>query len=260
MQQLQIIYNFQPVVCKTMERLVKGRLITHLKMNNLIGDSQHGFRNKHSCLTSQLDFFDQVKDSYDTDNNKAVDLVYQDFQKAFDKGPHERLTVKVNAHGIQGDAARWIRNWLAGRRQRVCINQSCSNWAQVTSSVPQGSVLGPLLFFIYINDLDTNIVGKMSKFADDTKLWHRARNPDDIMELQEDINKLFEWANKSQMNFSVDECSVIHIRHNNMQGTYNMSNQQLLTTDQQRDLEIIITKDLKRQKQTEKSFKSANRV
>ena len=127
---------------------------------------------------------------------KAVDLVYLDFQKAFDNVPHERLMVNVNAHGIQGDAARWIRNWLAGRRQRVCINQSYSKWAPVTSGVPQGSVLGQLLFLIYRNDLDTNIVNKISKFADDAKLCHRARNPDDIMELQEDINKLVEWANK----------------------------------------------------------------
>ena len=135
-------------------------------------------------------------DTYDTDNNKAVDLVYLDFQKAFDEVPHERLMVKVNAHGIQGDAARWIRNWLAGRRQRVCINQSYSNWAPVTSGVPQGSVLVPLLFLTYIIDLYTNIMRKMSKFADDTKLCHRARNTDDIMELQEDINKLVKWANK----------------------------------------------------------------
>ena len=109
-----------------MKRLAKGRLITHLEMNNLIGDSQHSFQNKRSCLTSLLDLFVHV-DTYDTDNNKAVDLVYLDFQKAFDKVSHERLMVKVNAHGIQGDAGRWIRNWLAGRRQRVCINQSYSN-------------------------------------------------------------------------------------------------------------------------------------
>ena len=117
-------------------------------MHNLIGDPQQGFRNKCSCLTSLLDFFAQVIDTYDMDNNKSLDLVYLDFQKAFDKVPHERLMVKVNAHGIQGDAARWIQNWLAGRCQRVCINQSYSTWALVTSDLPQGSVLGPLLFLI----------------------------------------------------------------------------------------------------------------
>ena len=85
----------------------------------------------------------------------------------------------------------------------------------------------------------------MSKFADDTKLFHIARNPDDIMELQEDINKQAECANKWQMSFNVDKCSVMHIGHNNMQNNYSMSNQQLLTTDQQPDLGIIITKDLK---------------
>ena len=99
-------FSMTSVVCKTMEWLVKGRLITQLQMNNLIGDSQHGLRNKHNCLTSLLDFFPKVIDTYDTDINKTVNHVCRDFQKAFDKVPHERLMVKVNAHGIQGDAAR----------------------------------------------------------------------------------------------------------------------------------------------------------
>ena len=114
--------------------------------------------------------------------------------------------------------------------------------------------------YININDLDTNIISKMSKFADDTNLATELETlHDDIMNLQEDINRLAEWANKRQMNFNVDKCSVMHLGHNNMQGNYNISNQQLLTTDQQQDL-VIITKDLKWQKQTEKSCKTASRV
>ena len=167
-----------------MERLIKGKIITHLEGNNQIGDSQHGFRSKRSCLTSLLDFFAHVIDTYDTGNNKAVELIYLDFRKAFDKVPHERLLVKVAAHGIQGSAARWIRNWLAGRRQSVCINQTFSSWTPVTSGVPQGSFLGPLLFLIKFNDLDNGIVSKISKFADDTKLCHSSRNPEEVLELQ----------------------------------------------------------------------------
>ena len=149
---------------------------------------------------------------------------------------------------------------VSWRRQRVCINQSYSKREPVTSGVPPGSILGPLLFLIYKNDLDTNIVSKMSKFAEDTKLCCRDRNPDDIMELQEDINKLVEWANKWLMSFNAGKCSVMHIGHNNMQSNYNMSNQQLPTTDQQWVLGIIIIKGLKWQKQTEKRCKTANRV
>ena len=100
------------------------------------------------------------------------------------------------------------------------------------------------------NDLDTNIVSKMSKCADDTTLFHRAGNPDDITELQEDINKLVELPNKWQINFNVDKCSETHIGHNNMQGNYNLSKQQLPTTDQQWDLGTIIIEDLKWQKQS----------
>ncbi|KAF2362384.1 Reverse transcriptase domain [Trinorchestia longiramus] len=121
---------------------------------------------KRSCLTNLLDFFGEVNRIYD--RTKAVDLVYLDFQKAFDKVPHERLGAKVEAHGIRGNYSRWIRNWLTGRTQRVMIHDQASDSTLVTSAVPQGSVLGPLLFIIYMKDLDVGIISKINKFSDDT--------------------------------------------------------------------------------------------
>ena len=98
----------------------------------------------------------------------------------------------------------------------------------MTSGVPQGSFLGPLLFLIYINDLDNGIVSKISKFADDTKLCHSSRHPDEILELQEDLKRLVVRANTWQMNFNIDKCAVMHIGHNNIQHDYTMANQQLI--------------------------------
>ena len=181
----------------------------------------------------------------------AVELIYQDFQNAFGKALHERLLVKVLAHVIQGSAAQWIRNWLAGRRQRVCINQTNMSCTPVTSGVPQGSVVGPLIFPIYINDLDNGIVSKIFNFADDTKLFHSSRHPDEGLELQEDLNRLVDFANTWQMNFNVDKCAIMHIGHSSIQHNYTMANN-LIATDEQCDLVITITTDLKHQKQTEK--------
>jgi len=124
-------------------------MIEHLEKYALIKEFQHGFVKDKSCLTSLLIFMEEVT-SY---NGFPVDVIYLDFQKAFDKVPHCRLISKLKAHGITGNILRWIEHWLNGRKQRVVINGYLSEWINILSGVPQGSVLCPLLFVIYINTI-----------------------------------------------------------------------------------------------------------
>ena len=115
---------------------------------------------------------------------------FSDFQKAFDKVPHQRLLLKLKAHGIGNDVINWIEKWLTHRRQRVIVDGKISNWKSVLSGVPQGSVLGPILFLIYINDLEDDISSKVLKFADDTKVFRKVTNDTDKHSLQDDLEKL----------------------------------------------------------------------
>ena len=124
-----------------------------------------------SCLTNLLCFFEEITKW--VDDGSPVDVVYLDFQKAFDKVPHQRLIHKLKAHDIGNDVINWIEKWLTHRRQRVIVDGEISNWKSVLSGVPQGSVLGPILFLIYINDLEDDISGKVLKFADGTTVFRR---------------------------------------------------------------------------------------
>lgn len=253
--------NYRPIsltsiVCKLMESILKEKIVQFLEENNVINDTQHGFRNKRSCLTNLLDFLHGVYEMYE--EGRAVDVIYLDFQKAFDKVPHKLLLNKVRSVGIEGFIHQWISDWLFERKQRVVLNGKFSNWQNVTSGVPQGSVLGPVLFLIYINDLDENIKCLLSKFADDAKFANKVTVLREQQELQGDLNTAGEWAVDAKMSFNLDKCKVLHIGSNNVQANYTLNGVQLKSVDEEKDLGVMISKDLKPSKQISKVIKTAN--
>lgn len=255
--------NYRPIsltsiVGKMLESIVADRLVEHLDLNGLIGNSQHGFRRHRSCLTNLLEFFHNIFSMYD--RTRAVDVLYLDFQKAFDKVPHGRLLAKVRALGVSGIVADWIQNWLFARSQRVVINGKASEWAPVTSGVPQGSVLGPLLFIIYINDIDVGIISKISKFADDTKLGANVENSKGVLQIQRDLDEIGNWSEKWQMPFNLDKCSVMHLGHKNPNADYTLLGRQVASTELEKDLGVLISNDLKFSKQCIEVEKKAQKL
>ncbi|CAM5091047.1 unnamed protein product [Eretmochelys imbricata] len=154
------------------------------------------------------------------DSGDPVDIVYLDFQKAFEKVPHQKLLITVSSHGRRGKVLSGFSNWLKDRKQKVEINGQFSEWGEVNCGVPQGSVLGPVLFNIIINDLEKGVNRKVAKLADDTKLLSVVKSKVDCEELQRDFTKLGDWATKWQMKFNVVKCKVMHIGKHKPNYTY----------------------------------------
>jgi hypothetical protein len=243
---------------KLFEKIIRDKIVAFLEVNKLISENQHGFRSNRSCLTNLLDFFNDVYANWDV--RVPYDIIYLDFQKAFDTVPHNRLISKLQSHGIGEHLCTWIRDWLSNRLQRVVLNGEASDWLQVTSGVPQGSVLGPTLFVMYINDLENDLLSKVSKFADDTKLGGKALCADDCRKIQEDLNKLSDWSEKWQMSFNVEKCKVMHIGDKNPHFKYQIRDQELSNVKQEKDLGVIISNNLKTTDQCTAASKKANKM
>ena len=158
------------------------------------------------------------------DSHNNIDAIYLDFQKAFDTVPHKRLITKLHGYGIRGKLLSWIENFLTDRKQRVILNGKESDWTDVSSGIPQGSVLGPTLFIIYINDLPDVVNNICKLFADDTKLYAVVNNLEAQESLQSDIDNLTEWSSKWQLEFNTSKCKYMHLGTANA-NSYKMGNE-----------------------------------
>ena len=191
-----------------MESIIKDDTLVYMVSNKLLTNLQHGFVPGKSCQSNLLLMLNFLTESIE--NETDTDLVYLDFAKAFDSVPHNRLICKLHNYGISSHLLLWIRNFLSHRRQQGRVNDTLSNSENVTSGVPQGSIFGPVLFIIYINDLPRDILALLFLFADDTKLMQKLISTTSHNELQDDINRLIEWSKKWELKFNTSKCKVMH--------------------------------------------------
>ena len=193
----------------------------------------------HSTTFNSYEYWSEVLQQGD-----SVDVVYFDFKNVFDSVPHQRFLLKLKSYGNEGYLQDWIANFLTNRKQRVIVNECHSCWSDVTSGIVQGSVLGPILFSLYINDLPDLIHNQVLMFADDTKLFsriHRGNSAHDIISMQHDIDSLVLWSKKWQLQFNVSKCKFFHLGRSVLDHTYQIGNQTIEQVTEERDLGVLLT-------------------
>ena len=186
--------------------------------NNLLTKEQHGFVRSKSCTTNLLETLDFISASLD--NGIPVDVILLDFAKAFDTVPHRRLLAKLRVYGFDGLILKWIEAFLKDRRQRVVQGEIVSDWVEIFSGVPQGSVIGPLLFVLFINDLPRVLTNVSKLYADDTKILSKIVSDEYATKLQLDLDNAFKWTQDWLLLFNTSKCVVMQYGHSNKKFSY----------------------------------------
>ena len=231
--------NYRPIsllcnISKVMERLVYNKIISHISSH--ISPHQFGFLNNRSTLQQLLILFNHIVNEKD-----QTDVIYLDLRKAFDSVPHNELLLKLRSMGISGNLWLWFKSYLLNRQQCVKINNVHSHLLPVKSGIPQGSILGPLLFLIYINDIpDCAVSSIILLFADDTKCFKTVGDQLDSDQLQQDIDSLYKWTHDWNLTFNLNKCIHISFR-SKIQTTYNIGASTITRANTHRDLGILVS-------------------
>ena len=248
--------NYRPVLltsicCKTLEHIIVININKHLAFESILADCQQGFRSQRSCETQLVQFYHDLVSNLDhalNSDQKQTDVIIMDFANAFDKVPHRRLLYNLEYYGIRGSTHKWISSWLSERSQKVVLDGQASDPVPVLSGVPQGSVLGPVLFLIFINDLPENISSSVLLFADDCVLYRNIKSPIDCQIRQDDLNSLTQWETDWQMKFNVAKCHSMrvtrHLPDHQIQFEYSLHQQRLEQVQSAKYLGITIRDNL----------------
>ena len=206
--------NYRPIaltshLIKVFEKVVRKHIVQFMECNNLFNPSQHGFRIGRSCLSQLLSHYELILQLMEDGHD--VDVIYLDFAKAFDKVDFTVILEKLHSIGVRGNLGRWIHAFITGRTQSVHVNVARSQPASVKSGVPQGSVLGPLLFLILIGDIDRDVASAfLSSFADDTRMGRIVDTEADANDFQADLNAVYRWTIENNMELHGDKFEHLH--------------------------------------------------
>lgn len=244
-----------PIVAKVMESIIVDVMKEFLLLHNIIPSQQHGFTRGRSVVTNLLTCLNDWTNS--VDSGSSVDVVYLDFSSAFDRVPKQRLLSKLEHVGIRGRLLLWVSAFLSSRQFSVRVGSAISNRRPVLSGVPQGSVLGPLLFNIYTSDLQYILQTRFSMYADDVKLYDDSSNPSI---LQKDLDAIFLWSQLWLLPLNVGKCVVLYIGKDNPKQSYFIEGTSLKHVSSHSDLGVVISSDLSWSEQVIRQVKKANSI